>query len=172
MSSPGIAEFMLSQSRRSLIADTSIPQSVHLRLLVGLWAFHIVHFLFPSRYLFYPIPCLQLRQLRVLIASSRTVQMLHTDAASKVQTSADMQSCRKRVSVRHDLDLSPQYEIRAWACLRQFADEKWLDLRRLDLIAPIMLERLDIMKAKGCDAVEWDNADLPVHEVNHSLHST
>jgi len=29
-----------------------------------------------------------------------------------------------------------------------------------------MLERLDIMKAKGCDAVEWDNADLPVHEVS------
>ena len=28
-----------------------------------------------------------------------------------------------------------------------------------------MLERLDIMSARGCDAVEWDNADLPVHEV-------
>jgi len=47
----------------------------------------------------------------------------------------------------------------------QFPDEKWLDLRRLDLVAPIMLERLDIMQAKGCDAVEWDNADLPVHTV-------
>ena len=47
----------------------------------------------------------------------------------------------------------------------QFEDEKWLDLRRLDLIAPIMLERLDIMAARGCNAVEWDNADLPVHEV-------
>ena len=47
----------------------------------------------------------------------------------------------------------------------KFPDEKWLDLRRLDLVAPIMLERLDIMKAKGCDAVEWDNADLPVHDV-------
>lgn len=48
----------------------------------------------------------------------------------------------------------------------QFPDEQWLDLRRLDLVAPIMLERLDIMKAKGCDAVEWDNADLPVHDVS------
>eukprot|EP00903_Cladosiphon_okamuranus_P020129 g18483.t1 len=46
-----------------------------------------------------------------------------------------------------------------------FPDEKWLDLRRLDLVAPIMLERLDIMQAKGCDAVEWDNADLPVHDL-------
>ncbi|CAM9540559.1 unnamed protein product, partial [Hapterophycus canaliculatus] len=41
-----------------------------------------------------------------------------------------------------------------------FDDENWLDLRRLDLIAPIMLARLDTMAAKGCDAVEWDNADL------------
>lgn len=48
---------------------------------------------------------------------------------------------------------------------KQFADENWLDLRRLDVIAPIMLERLDIMATKGCDAVEWDNADLPVHQV-------
>ncbi|CAN0438455.1 unnamed protein product, partial [Discosporangium mesarthrocarpum] len=46
-----------------------------------------------------------------------------------------------------------------------FLDEKWLDLRRLDVVAPIMLDRLDVMKAKGCDAVEWDNADLPIHEV-------
>ncbi|CAN0200890.1 unnamed protein product, partial [Discosporangium mesarthrocarpum] len=45
-----------------------------------------------------------------------------------------------------------------------FMDENWLDLRRLDLIAPIMLDRLDVMKAKGCDAVEWDNADLPIHD--------
>ncbi|CAM9917240.1 unnamed protein product, partial [Discosporangium mesarthrocarpum] len=44
----------------------------------------------------------------------------------------------------------------------------WLDLRRLDLIAPIMLDRLDVMKAKGCDAVEWDNADLPIHDVGFS----
>ena len=29
-----------------------------------------------------------------------------------------------------------------------------------------MLERLDIMAARGCDAVEWDNADLPVHDVS------
>lgn len=48
---------------------------------------------------------------------------------------------------------------------KQFDDENWLDLRRLDVIAPIMLERLDIMAAKGCDAVEWDNADVYVHEV-------
>eukprot|EP00752_Nemacystus_decipiens_P018377 g16486.t1 len=49
-----------------------------------------------------------------------------------------------------------------------FPDEKWLDLRRLDLVAPIMLDRLDTLQAKGCDAVEWDNADLPVHDLGLS----
>lgn len=52
------------------------------------------------------------------------------------------------------------------SCVVQFPDEKWLDHRRLDLVAPIMLDRLDTLQAKGCDAVEWDNADLPVQSVS------
>lgn len=56
------------------------------------------------------------------------------------------------------------------ACVReQFDDENWLDLRRLDLIAPIMLARLDVMAAKGCDAVEWDNADLQEQSVRRMV---
>lgn len=38
--------------------------------------------------------------------------------------------------------------------------ERWLDIRRLDLIAPIMCARLDICKAKGFDAVEPDNMEI------------
>ena len=38
--------------------------------------------------------------------------------------------------------------------------EKWLDIRRLDLLAPIMLARLDMCKAKGFDAVEPDNIQI------------
>jgi hypothetical protein len=38
--------------------------------------------------------------------------------------------------------------------------EKWLDIRRLDLLAPIMRARLDLCKAKGFDAVEPDNMDI------------
>jgi endo-alpha-1,4-polygalactosaminidase (GH114 family) len=38
--------------------------------------------------------------------------------------------------------------------------EKWLDIRRLDLLAPIMRARLDICKAKGFDAVEPDNMEI------------
>ena len=38
--------------------------------------------------------------------------------------------------------------------------EKWLDIRRLDLLAPIMRARLNICKAKGFDAVEPDNMEI------------
>jgi hypothetical protein len=38
--------------------------------------------------------------------------------------------------------------------------EKWLDIRRIDLLRPIMLARLDLIKAKGFDAVEPDNIQI------------
>ncbi len=37
--------------------------------------------------------------------------------------------------------------------------EKWLDIRRIDLLGPIMRNRLDLCKAKGFDGVEPDNID-------------
>jgi len=37
--------------------------------------------------------------------------------------------------------------------------ERWLDIRRLDLLRPIMAARLDLAAAKGCDGVEPDNVD-------------
>ncbi|MEK7311763.1 MAG: endo alpha-1,4 polygalactosaminidase [Chloroflexota bacterium] len=37
--------------------------------------------------------------------------------------------------------------------------EKWLDIRRIDVLGPIMQARLDQCKAKGFDAVEPDNID-------------
>ena len=38
--------------------------------------------------------------------------------------------------------------------------EKWLDVRQIDLLAPVMLARLDLCKAKGFDAVEPDNIEI------------
>jgi endo-alpha-1,4-polygalactosaminidase (GH114 family) len=38
--------------------------------------------------------------------------------------------------------------------------EKWLDIRRIDLLAPIMLARLDKCVAKGFDGVEPDNMQI------------
>ncbi len=40
-----------------------------------------------------------------------------------------------------------------------WAGEKWLDIRKLDVIAPIMEKRFDICKEKGFDAIEPDNID-------------
>jgi hypothetical protein len=37
--------------------------------------------------------------------------------------------------------------------------EKWLDIRRIDLLGPILQARLDLCKAKGFDGVEPDNVD-------------
>ena len=37
--------------------------------------------------------------------------------------------------------------------------EKWLDIRRIDLLGPILQARLDVCRAKGFDGVEPDNVD-------------
>ncbi len=37
--------------------------------------------------------------------------------------------------------------------------ERWLDIRRLDLLGPIMEARMDMCRAKGYDAVDPDNVD-------------
>jgi hypothetical protein len=38
--------------------------------------------------------------------------------------------------------------------------EKWLDIRRIDLLAPIIRARLDLCRSKGFDAVEPDNIEI------------
>lgn len=37
--------------------------------------------------------------------------------------------------------------------------ERWLDIRRIDLLAPIMEARMDLAQQKHCDAVDPDNVD-------------
>lgn len=37
--------------------------------------------------------------------------------------------------------------------------EKWLDIRQIDALAPILRKRLDVCRAKGCEAVDPDNLD-------------
>ena len=41
-----------------------------------------------------------------------------------------------------------------------WSGEKWLDIRRIDLLAPIMRARLDLCAAKGFDGVEPDNMQV------------
>jgi hypothetical protein len=47
--------------------------------------------------------------------------------------------------------------------------EKWLDIRRLDLLSPIMEYRLDLAFQKGCDGVDPDNVNGYVNDTGFSL---
>lgn len=47
--------------------------------------------------------------------------------------------------------------------------ERWLDIRQLDVLAPIMEARLDLCSAKGFDAVEPDNMDAYTNETGFPL---
>jgi hypothetical protein len=43
--------------------------------------------------------------------------------------------------------------------LEGWPGERWIDIRRLDAVGPILETRLDLAVAKGCDAVDPDNVD-------------
>jgi len=68
---------------------------------------------------------------------------------------------------RHDADQFPpevlgkDYE--GWT------GEKWLDIRRIDLLAPIMIARLDQCAATGFDAVEPDNMEIYTNDTGFPL---
>jgi hypothetical protein len=47
--------------------------------------------------------------------------------------------------------------------------ERWLDVRQIEKLAPIMLARLDLCAAKGFDAVEPDNMDIHRNETGFPL---
>lgn len=47
--------------------------------------------------------------------------------------------------------------------------EKWLDIRQIDKLAPILLSRLDLCKAKGFDALEPDNMEIHTNDTGFSL---
>jgi hypothetical protein len=43
--------------------------------------------------------------------------------------------------------------------LEGWPGERWLDIRALPILGPLMAARLDLAKQKGCDGVEPDNVD-------------
>jgi broad specificity phosphatase PhoE len=47
--------------------------------------------------------------------------------------------------------------------------ERWLDIRRIDLLAPILRARLDRCKASGFDAVEPDNMEIHTNDSGFPL---
>ncbi len=50
-----------------------------------------------------------------------------------------------------------------------WAGERWLDIRRTDLLRPIMAKRMDMCRQKGFDAVEPDNVDAYTHPTGFPL---
>ena len=58
---------------------------------------------------------------------------------------------------RDDAALFPEAVL--GSVLDGWPDERWLDIRQIDLLAPVMLSRLDLAVSKGCDGVEPDNVD-------------
>jgi endo-alpha-1,4-polygalactosaminidase (GH114 family) len=48
-------------------------------------------------------------------------------------------------------------------------DEKWLDIRHIDLLAPIMRARFDQCQAKGFDGIEPDNIDAYTNDTGFPL---
>jgi len=47
--------------------------------------------------------------------------------------------------------------------------EKWLDIRRIEKLAPILRARLDLCKSKGFDAVEPDNMEIHTNDTGFPL---
>lgn len=50
-----------------------------------------------------------------------------------------------------------------------YPEERWLDIRRLDILAPIMRARLDMCAKKGFDGVEFDLTDAYEAQTGFSL---
>jgi hypothetical protein len=53
--------------------------------------------------------------------------------------------------------------------LPDWPGERWLDIRRLDVLGPILDARLDLCAAKGFDAVEADNVDAYANDSGFPL---
>ena len=53
--------------------------------------------------------------------------------------------------------------------LESWPGERWLDIRQVDLLAPILEARLDLALQKGCDGVEPDNVDGYENETGFPL---
>ena len=53
--------------------------------------------------------------------------------------------------------------------LADFPNERWLDIRRLDELKPILESRFDLCKQKGFDAVEPDNVDAYINRSGFPL---
>ena len=68
---------------------------------------------------------------------------------------------------RPDADQFPRAVI--GSNLDDWEGERWLDIRRMDVLGPIMEARMDLCKAKGFDGIEPDNVDGFLNETGFQL---
>jgi hypothetical protein len=83
--------------------------------------------------------------------AAKTVAKLHRQGR-KVICYLDLGSWE---SYRPDADRFPK--VLLGHAYEGYPDERWLDIRRIDLLAPILRHRFDLCRRKGFDAVEPDN---------------
>lgn len=109
------------------------------------------------------IPGMQVYTLDLFETTPEQVAELHTRGA-RVVCYISMGSWE---DWRADADLFPESVIgnkyRGWA------GERWLDIRRVDLLAPILSARLDLCAAKDFDGVEPDNLDGFLNKTGFAL---
>ena len=107
-------------------------------------------------------------QLTGTIDTSLNVQMYDIDLFDTPQSVIDELHSKGRVVICY-------FSAGSWEDWRPDADqfpdsvkgnnlsgwpgEKWLDIRRLDVLGPIMRARMDVAVQKGCDGLEPDNVD-------------
>lgn len=53
--------------------------------------------------------------------------------------------------------------------LEGWQDERWVDIRQVDALEPILVGRLDLATQKGCDGVEPDNVDAYANDSGFPL---
>lgn len=53
--------------------------------------------------------------------------------------------------------------------LEGWEDERWLDIRQIEALSPILTHRLDLARQKGCDGVEADNVDGYINDTGFPL---
>lgn len=109
------------------------------------------------------IPGMQVYTLDLFETTPEQVAELHTQGA-RVVCYISMGSWE---DWRADADLVPESVI--GRKYRGWAGERWLDIRRVDLLAPILSARLDLCAAKGFDGVEPDNLDGFLNKTGFTL---
>lgn len=95
--------------------------------------------------------------------STEAIDALHADGRVVVCYF----SAGTREDWRPDADDYPEEVL--GAALDEWPGERWVDIRRLDILTPIIEARLDLAASKHCDGVEPDNMDAFKNESGFPL---